>query len=531
MASVVSKQTKTLKVPKGKEDTFQWEYPHSFNLPGQTRSKPKPEGRISYRVLRNFSVHYPIARSCIDYLKTKIIKLNWAIAKKDEADELDTNDSRVLLLNDFIESPLGERTHYRNLIDAILEDYFVMGSFSLERMRTRGGQFLNELKLVDTATIKLKVDEFGRMPSPPDTAFVQYIRGKKVTELNQDELIYIKRSNRTNTIYGLSPIESIIIQAESAIKGSIYNLKWFSDGNVPEGFGELPESWTQKQIKTFQKYFDSILAGNPRFQRRIKMVPKGFKYSPIKKPDDIGYEKFELWLLQLTCTVFGIPPQDIGFTHQINKSSGETQAEKGQERGMKPVVQMLEEFWSDIVQNDFGYKDLKFVYTDVDPVDKKLEAEIDSIRLADGVISADEIRAQEGKEPIGLNHYVKGGTVELVEDLTDPKIREEKRKTGRMIQDSFGNKDDKKNDDKEEKEKIDLTLWQKQSINAFKRGKKFKKFDSKYLNDWMIEEIYNQLKKVKNRNQIKYVFDPYISNKMQIVKQLSKLSNELTKQT
>jgi len=100
-----------------------------------------------------------------------------------------------------------------------------------------------------------------------------------------------------------------------------------------------------------------------------------------------------------------------------------------------------------------------------------------------------------------------------------------------MIQDSFGNKDDKKNDDKEEKEKIDLTLWQKQSINAFKRGKKFKKFDSKYLNDWMIEEIYNQLKKVKNRNQIKYVFDPYISNKMQIVKQLSKLSNELTKQT
>lgn len=509
MTPVLQKQ---LEVKKTNSETKQWDFPPGFNLHPSSKSKPKPEGAITYSTLRNFSVHYPVARACIDYLKTKITKLDWAITPIDEEDDIDKNDGRVMALEEFFKHPMGQRSNFRDYIDAILEDYLVIGSFASEKAKTRGGMFLGELKLVDSATIRIVVDETGRIPEPPDTAYIQVIRGQKVADLTQDELLFVNRNTRTNTVFGLSPIESIIIQADSAIKSSLYNRSWFSDGNLPEGFGELPEDWSQKQIKEFQTYFDSILSGNPKMQRRIKMVPKGFKYSPIKKPDDIGYEKQELWLLQQTCSVFGVPPQDIGYTYQVNKATGEVQSEKGQERGMRPLVDMLQQVFSDLIQNDFAYPDLEFTFTDVDPSDKKAEAEIDKIRLESGVISGDEVRAREGLEPIGLKHYV-NGSVTFIDDL------------GKQTE----KKPEVEDEDREKHQLNDLHKWRSSSLTSLKRGKSFKKFESKYLDKWMVDEIYPKLLVCKNKDQVKLVFDPYLNGKIQTVKKLSGLLNEIIK--
>jgi len=389
-------------------------------MQGRNKTKYKPEGRISYRSLRNFSVHSPIVRSAIDYLKGKIEKLKWNIIPENETDELNKEDLGVMLLRGFFKHPMGPRSNYREFIDRIIEDYLVIGAVAMEKKFTMGDDFIGQVKLVDSATIKrFIVEDSGEIPEPPDPAYAQIIKGIDVAHLTQDELIYQVRNARNNTVYGLSPIESIVIQIDSALRGSLYSYAWYTDGNVPEGTLELPQELTRQQIKSYERYFNSMLAGNFVNQRKIKVVPAGSKYTPFKKPEDLGYEKFELWILQLICTVFGVPPQDIGFTHQINKSSSDTQQELGQERGMRPIAQFLEILFTNIIQTDFGFDNLKFKYIDIDPVDLKLEAEVQVMRINTGVESVDEIRIKEGKEPIGLNHYVKGKeSVILVEDLT-----------------------------------------------------------------------------------------------------------------
>lgn len=525
------------------DETTGWNFPPGFNMQSYNRRKRKPEGNIGYATLRNFSVHYTIARACIDYIKTKIIKLKWDItlSDMDNPEDLNKEDPRITVARDFFKHPLGNRASYREFIDALLEDYLVIGAVAMERVMTRGGQFMGELRMVDSSTIRLFIDQYGRIPEPPEPAFAQVIQGSVQSRLTLDDLIYRNRSNRTNTPYGLSPIESIVIQSEAAIQGSLYSLGWFSDGNMPEGFLQMPEGWTMDQIKQFESYFNSMIAGNFKDQRKIKPIPQGAKFEQIKKPSEIGYDRFELWLLQQTCSVFGVPPQDIGFTQETNKSTSDTQQELGQERVLKPTAQFLEDIFTDIIQRDFGFTDLKFVYTDIDPVDKKLEAEVDAIRINSGIESIDEIRIREGKEALGVDHFIKDAqNLAFIDDLTDEGVRAAKKEmainpvdtTPKDKEDKKDTKDNpkKKNDKKDDAaKKAEVTLWRRKAVSQFKKGKQFTKFSSSILDDETIEEIYSHLVKVKKREQINHVFEPYLNNTMEAIKHLRKIGDELDK--
>lgn len=509
--------------PKQDSKTFQFNVPYVNQLYSDARVKEKPEGRIAYDVLRGFSVTYSIARACIDYLKSKIIKLDYVFVPEDQQKKLSQDDPKVYVLKQFFKSPLGYRTKYRQLIEAVLEDYLVVGSFALERLRTRGGQFLSELKLVDSATIQVLSDEYGRLPLPPTPAFIQIINGQKKAELTQDELIYITRGYRTNSLYGLSPLESLIIQVESALKEALYTRAFFTDGSVPEGFGELPEGWTVNQIKEFQEYFNAMMAGNTIMQQGIKMVPKGFNYTAAKKPQDIGFERFEKWLLLQTCAVFGVPPQDIGDTDKVTKANGQTQQNLGEERGMRPLATMLEEVFTDIIQYDFGFTDIRFKFKDLDPIDAKLEAEVMEIKLRSGVLSVDEVRAEEGLDPIGLGHYVEGN-VKLVSQLLNPP-----EETNDVEEEKVAPDKEEKDEEVEldEAQKADLIKWFKNSKKCLKDNKPFKKFESEYLDAWMVEEIFKQLEVAKTKDQVNAVFDPYLTKKAQTLKTLEKLTHVL----
>jgi HK97 family phage portal protein len=503
--------------------TVQWEFPPGNNFVQASRVKRKQEGSVSYKTLRNFSVNYPIARSCIQYIKTKAFKLEWAITPANEDVNFNPDDKRIDELEAFFNHPLGNRSTYREYLEEVIEDYLVIGSIALERVLTKGGEFLGELKTVDASTIRALVDSEGRIPEPPDPAYIQMANGKLIARLTEDELIFRNRDSRTNSMYGLSPIESIILQAESAIKQAKNSLAFFSDGTMPEGFMEMPGGWTKDQIKSFERYFNGILSGHPQWQRKIKMLPQGANWTQIKKPDEINFQRFELWLMKQTCSVFGVPPSDIGFEEDVNRSTSEVQAAKGQERAMRPIAQFLQDIHTDIVQRDFGYTDLAFKFLDVDPVDRKAEAEIDKIKLQSGVLSVDEIRMRDGLEPTGVDRYV-SGKVTFINEEGEERGVEEVQEEDREVE------EDQSADEEMQNEKAyqqDMILWRKQSLRALKDGRKFKKFDSAALQDWVVDEVYSQLNKCKNHHQVRNVFKPYLDFSMTNSKKLKDITDAL----
>ncbi|GAJ20004.1 unnamed protein product, partial [marine sediment metagenome] len=56
-----------------------------------------------------------------------------------------------------------------------------------------------------------------------------------------------------------------------------FNLSYLTEGNVPEGFVKLPRdiASSRDQLKEWQDAWDAMLAGDPRFQRKLKFLPEG----------------------------------------------------------------------------------------------------------------------------------------------------------------------------------------------------------------------------------------------------------------
>lgn len=483
--------------------------------------KPKEEGAINQQTLRDFSVSYPIARACIDHLKSSITQLHWDITTEDK--EIEPELETVSLLKQFFKKP-NAYDNVRTFLEQIIEDYLVLGSVALER-QYKGTDIVAYLP-VDSSTILLKADSKGRLPLYPEIAFEQWVQGTKVCELTTKDLKYCVKNSRTNSVYGLSPLESLIIQVKSALNGALYNYEFYESGNMPEGLLGVPESWDKKKIEEFQTYFDSLLSGDMSAQRRLKFVPGEIarNYVPIKKPNDLPFEKFEMWLLQQTCAMFGVQPQDIGFTADVNRSTAESQNDKSHERGKRPLADFIEETFTEIVQNDLKYPSYCFKFIDIDPKDRREEAEIEKIRLESGVLSVDEVRINEGMKPIGLGNYVKGSVV-LVDKILNPE----------PINTEINNKDKKdteENNDKEDTEKnelirLELKKWKKSLLNDFDNSKPLRDFKIKYIDVLTANRIKKSLPLITSKEDIKELFNPYLNGEYSAIVKLHQLNDTL----
>jgi len=521
--------------------------------------------RLNFQILRDFSSYYPIARACINYRKRQITQLDWSVTpievelNPDKKKKLKEKGKEVKMM---LEYPLGDKTMtFRDFITRILEDLLVLDALAIYRRKNRVGGIYG-YQPIDASTIQLMVYEDGTTPAPPDPAYVQTILGRKTAELTTDELIYRSMNGRTNTPYGMSPIETLIITITTALKLSTYNLGYLTEGNTPEGFVELPKdiAGSPDQLRQWQEAWDAMFSGDPRYQRKLKFLPEGMKLHPFKKPDEMQFERFEKWLLQNACSVLEVAPQAIGFQFERGKGATESEWEIGKERGLFPTANILKEILDQIIQHDLGYTDLEFVWTNINPTNQADEAKVFDTLVRTGAVSVDEWRLGEGLEPIGLPNYIMSpvGPI-LVKDLLEQSergfnttqpfnpsgqpnppvkasatykdIKQPKKDTQNTGDNAF---QDKKPDQaqSDESKKIASTIgqsasravvvdelkrWKKAAINDMKLGRSYRDFKTDVIDIRTQRLIKSGLSTVQAREELDQLFDPFISQENQMI--------------
>lgn len=511
----VKEKLKAEKLASSKSKAFQYRRPRLFN----TRFRPdrKPGSQIPFSFMRRMATVYPIARACINRRITQITQLEWIVTTSDKEIDEKGHEAEIKKVTDWLHQPMGHKTRFREMMNVIIDDILTIDATCFEYHKMRGGEFI-DLVAVDPTTIVLRVTETGATPEPPETAYAQFIEGHKQATFTTDEFLYDMMRKRSMTPYGLAPIESLIVQVESALRGSLYNLNHFREGNVPTGFINLSEELAanKDQIEEWQTWFDSILAGSVKGVHRLKILPSDSKYTPVQKLTDMAFERFEMWLLQQTCAVFDVPPRDIGITLDVNKASDKTQQQLSREKGLLPLAQFIKELLDEIIHTQMGLEQLQFKWTNLNPVDRKEEAEIQEREIKLGKISVDEARINDGKEPIGLGHYImaKGGPI-LVEDF----LREEPTE------------DDKADDKDEEKEKAvkaELRKWRRCVYKDFRDGKPLRlDFYSAVIPKQTKKEIKRALKNTHTRYQIKLVFDAYLDRELKASYKLLEMASKM----
>ena len=373
----------------------QFDYPVGYNL----ETRPRADEPISFAQLRALADALDLLRTVIETRKDQVERLDWTIRRRNLPDgepAARRRDPRVAAIEDFFRMP--DRAHsWSGWLRQLLEDLFVIDAPALYLRRSRAGR-LYALEPIDGATVKRLLNADGRTPAPPDPAYQQILHGLPAADLTTRDLIYRPRNLRVHRIYGYSPVEQIVMTVNIAIRRQLFQLSYYTEGNVPEALIGTPESWGPNQIKEFQQYWDALLEGNLAQRRHAKFVPGGVAktFIPTKEVElKNGYDE---WLARVICFAFSISPQP--FVPAMNRATAETAQEMALSEGLAPIQNWVKQLVDSILAAEFDAGDLEFRWLDDDAADPETAARIAQTYIAAGIKSVNEVRAEIGLEPV-----------------------------------------------------------------------------------------------------------------------------------
>jgi hypothetical protein len=374
--------------PVSPEELRVWDYPVGVNY----TYTPRAQEPITFAALRALADNHDITRLAIETRKDQIEKLEWAIVPRDEKNPPKDADARIAILTEFWRFPDGERD-FATWLRESLEDMLVLDAPAFEIRRNRGGEVIG-LDIVDGSTINVLIDETGRQPKPPAPAFEQVIHGRPWKLLTTDALLYLPRNPRPHKRFGYSPVEQIVMTVNIALRRQLQQLQHFTEGNVPPGLLNAPDGWNVDQIRQFQEWFDSVLAGNTAARNRLVWGPAGSKYQAFKEAP-LKDEQDE-WLARVVCYAFSLPP--TAFVKMVNRSTSETMQEASLQEGLSPLMRWVQRL-AGAVHRMMDSDDLEFQWQQDDAISQQEQATVLSIYVEKGIYKVNEARDSLGLEP------------------------------------------------------------------------------------------------------------------------------------
>src|SRR5574340_436927 len=421
----------------------------------------------------------------------------------------------------FFEQPDNLNDLY-SFLGMLLYELFTTDAMTIYKRLDLAGR-LYSLDPVDGATIKPLVDERGRT-----VAYQQIVHGFPETQFRRPsadspdeklpiytprELLYRPRWQRTFSPYGSPPTEWVILRVNQALRKQTGDLAHFTDGNVPAGFAVPPDAATlsPEQVRQFERDFNATLEGNSRERAKLRFLPWNMSVQEFRP---FTFETaLDDWMMRITCAAYAVPPQELGFTNDVNRATAELQEAVNERRGLKPLANWLKtSVFDPLIQNDLAekwpvtrtislpgqptrtpinpWKQVEMQWHFGDKSDDLTEAQTHAIDIGQGVISPDESRTMrygdvlEGKAPgppapAGLDFFSAPPRPVAAQPAELPQAV-----------------------------KIDLSLWRKKAEKAVKSGKPaLVPFESANIPTEWRHELNGALRKAETVQDVRAAFE------------------------
>lgn len=392
----------------------QFDYPVGFNATIQ----PRQGEPISFPMLRNLADNYDLMRLVIETRKDQLAKESWAIQPKDPKKKK-IDDPRIAEVSDFLAMP-DKENDWDAWLRMLVEDNLVIDAATLYPRLDRGNR-LYALEPVDGATIKRVLDGGGRTPIPPDPAYQQVLKGLPASDYTRGQLLYLPRNLRTNRVYGMSPVEQVVMTVNIALRRQMHQLDYYTEGTVPDALAGVPDSWTPEQIAQYQAYWDALLTDNLAQRRKVRWVPGSIAKSFVQIKDAALKDEYDEWLARIMCYAFNVSNQ--AFIKQMSRAESETSAVQAMKEGLAPLKKWVKAVIDRVLRQCFGYADLEFVWQETKDTDPLVDAQVNDIKVRAGAKTLNEWRAEDGEEAIAGGDvaliYTAAGAVRL-EDVVKP---------------------------------------------------------------------------------------------------------------
>jgi Phage portal protein len=406
--------------------------PRQFSVPVGYNISQLPRGTEEYSFddLRSLASTYDGIQLCEQVWFDYISKLELVIEPLpeliDDEQDISMYQPDIDQYMEFFESPDKEHDLHTWLQMAVRDQLELDALAIYPRKNKIGG--LYSLDILDGSTVKPLSDDRGRRPLPPFPAYEQFVYGVPSALLTSDDLIYVKETERTDSFYGRSRVERIILKVNQALRKQSKDLMRFTDGSIPAGVIEpsIDLQWTQEQIEAYETQFNNLLGGNDQLRARIKVLPRGMTYKPTDDPD--VHIDLDLFLLNITAACHGLTMDELAITASSNRSVGQTQENVIYRRAMSPLMNRYAKLLTHILRKYFNEKRFVIKWRGFEEVEDFNAQATGMVTLTNAGIISPSRAAHLMHLPVDVELdspilMTKSGPI-LLSDFADPQLRQ-----------------------------------------------------------------------------------------------------------
>ncbi len=296
--------------------------------------------------LRHWADTSEWVRAAVNHRRVQVSQSEWGVVAIDDQQPFDEAMAATIEL--IFLHPNNRQKTFRELIEPVVEDILVLDRGVIEKEITVGG-FPEALHLVDGASIRTVPRWSGK---PEDHRYEWWPNNTFMGNLLDNQIMLMMANPSSHRIDGFSPLEALKATIDADMEARDFNTRMVRQTS-PNGILNLGENVGATVVDSFRMYWDAEVAG----KKQMGII------GGVKNPEfinlgqsarDMQYMQWQVYLLRKIAAVFGIAPQDLGITFDVNRATATTQQDLSEDRGFRPLLRLVEEQINSKVLADFA---------------------------------------------------------------------------------------------------------------------------------------------------------------------------------
>ena len=293
----------------------------------------------------------------------------------------------------------------RQLMRGVLTDMYIYGDSFTEVVYLKGAPLA--LYPLDPSTITVLTDDHG-----DPTGYYQQTKRNKTANFGLSQVIHVRFDAPGNTVYGLSPIEKLILPVTTWIFGASLLRMTFMRGDPLKAHIDWPIALPDVERQRFQ---DQYRAKNLGLQNIGSLVET--KGGAVVK--ELGTNAISVWRANQAdvrdeiLSGMGVPRSKAGVSQAggMGGGLGESEDRNFRINTIGPAQELvLEKFSFNLLYQAYGVQDWALYFGTVDWRDDYDLERIRDLRIRNGTWSVNRARSDIGEPPIP------GGDVAILVD-------------------------------------------------------------------------------------------------------------------
>lgn len=193
--------------------------------------------------------------------------------------------------------------------------------------------------------------------------------------------------------YGVSELEILIQIVTWMLYGMQYNGNFFQQGSNPKGILNFKQNIDPIKLEEFKQGWRNTLTGIGNSHKMAVTAGADLEWIAMQQTNkDMEFHQWNDFMTILSCTVFRIDPDEVGFHLQGTKGifgqDGQKQRlDHSKQKGLEPFLRYWQSQFDQYLVKPLSRGKYEFIFTGLTPVDEDKALEKDIKLVAAGGIS------------------------------------------------------------------------------------------------------------------------------------------------